>query len=1123
MRKRLTAALLCLCLLFTLLPATAFAEGEPDSGPPPAQSALCEHHPQHDESCGYTEGTEGSPCTHEHTEDCYTLVTKCVHTHTEDCYPADDTATPSDAEEKEPVCGHVCSEESGCITMALDCKHEHDEACGYVPATEGTSCTFVCEVCNTQDKDSGTTATPSDAQPEECTCETLCTGEEINEDCPVCSVEGAELDKVCVGVAPMLPVTALAAGPNTVYVGGVDLVGSPDNIVYATTNESGEVVKDGANANNYNIKWDGSTLTLHDATIQKDLYASDLPLSNIAGAAIGVINQSGDAGLTITLEGTNTIKDVSAAIHVFALSGSASLTITGDGILSASSGFNPGIRVQSSTGNGTLAITGAKVTASSSYSGNGVQIRCGDSSNASLTVNGGSLTATGSGATFAGIQLLFGSGGSGSGTPTVTVSGNAIVRANGSAGGITSNSSTGVQTKADTDGTDGTGGIVFDGNTGTVYGDVELQEDLEIGEGESLKLDSGASLNAGGHNVIVDGGTLGEGFNLGDSVKYAPTITTHPKNVEVKEKETATFTVEATGSDLSYQWQQSTDNGSKWTNITGETNTTYTIATTTMDMNGTQYRCVVTGYGTAAESNAATLTVQKATTPIDPKYVRYIVEHYKQNTDGSYTLADTEQPIDEIGKTVTATPKTYEGYTYNPNAAGTVVNGTLKEISSPDDIVTLKLYYDITLYTVTVNGSYAQTTGAGSYAKDATVTIDAGTRSGYTFDGWTSADGVTFANAGSAQTTFTMPDKAVTVTANWKKNSGGGSSYDYYTITASAGTGGSISPSGSVSVREDTDKTFTITPDSGYHISDVLVDGKSVGAVASYTFDNVRRSHTIEATFAKGNPATGNPFTDVHPDDWFYDHVMFVYQNGLMNGTSATTFSPNEAATRAQVAVIFYRMAGSPAVTGDSPFTDVENGPGTAWYYNAVLWAQQNGIVSGYGDGTFHPGTNITREQLAVIFYNYAKLKGYDVSAVNDLSGFTDAGDVSDWALPAMRWAVGNGIMGGYGDGILGPQGTATRAQVAAMLRRFIENNKLVPPAVLPGGDSGTTGTGGTGSGGGGWTQQVTSPQTGDSSNIGLWFSLMLLSLSGIVALLVTEKVRRRRMEDEEAPNPLMI
>ena len=426
-------------------------------------------------------------------------------------------------------------------------------------------------------------------------------------------------------------------------------------------------------------------------------------------------------------------------------------------------------------------------------------------------------------------------------------------------------------------------------------------------------------------------------------------------------------------------------------------------------------------------------------------------------------------------------------------------------------------------YTVTFDANGGSVNPSGSSTKDGKLeSLPTPTRGGYDFLGWyTQKDG------GDKVTTNTVFTKNSTIYAHWQKESssggGGGSSYDYYTITASAGTGGSISPSGSVSVREDTDKTFTITPDSGYHISDVLVDGKSVGAVTSYTFDNVQKRHTIEAIFAKENPDTGNPFTDVHPDDWFYNDVMFVYQNGLMAGTSDTTFSPNAPITRAQVAVIFYRMAGSPAVTGDSPFTDVKNGPGTAWYYNAVLWAQQNGIVSGYGDGTFRPGTDITREQLAVIFYNYAKHKGYDVSAAGDLSGFTDAGDVSDWALPAMRWAVGSGIMGGYGDGILGPQGTATRAQVAAMLRRFIENNKLVPPAVLPGGDSGTTGTGGTGSGGGGWTQQVTSPQTGDSSNIGLWFSLMLLSLSGIVALLVTEKVRRRRMEDEEAPNPLMI
>ena len=204
MKRRLTAAFLCLCLLFTLLPVTAFAEGEPDSGMPPAQSALCEHHTQHDESCGYTEGTAEISCSHEHTEDCYTLVTECIHEHTAECYPAEDdaenTATPSDAEEAEPTeCTHECSEESGCITKTLDCKHQHDEACGYVPSTEGTRCNFVCEVCNVQD--SGDVSTPSDTQLEECICETLCTEDSINMDCLVCSVDGADLT-VCKGTAP---------------------------------------------------------------------------------------------------------------------------------------------------------------------------------------------------------------------------------------------------------------------------------------------------------------------------------------------------------------------------------------------------------------------------------------------------------------------------------------------------------------------------------------------------------------------------------------------------------------------------------------------------------------------------------------------------------------------------------------------------------------------------------------------------------------------------------------------------------------------------------------------------------------------------------------------------------
>ena len=223
-KKRLFAAFVSLCLIVSMLPTAAFAEaGAQDSGIVTGASGLCEHHTRHDESCGYTEGTAEIPCSHEHTEDCYTLVTECVHEHTADCYS--DGILPVDGEEKTAdVCSHVCSEESGCITKTLDCKHEHDEACGYVPATEGTPCTFVCEICNAQD--SGDPATPSDAQPEECTCETLCTGEKVNADCPVCSAEGAELDKVCTGAAPMLTAAAPLSGEHTNHNGWKTLSGT---------------------------------------------------------------------------------------------------------------------------------------------------------------------------------------------------------------------------------------------------------------------------------------------------------------------------------------------------------------------------------------------------------------------------------------------------------------------------------------------------------------------------------------------------------------------------------------------------------------------------------------------------------------------------------------------------------------------------------------------------------------------------------------------------------------------------------------------------------------------------------------------------------------------------------
>ena len=310
---------------------------------------------------------------------------------------------------------------------------------------------------------------------------------------------------LCLG---LLPVTALAATPNgqVIYVGNVNVTSGG----YWTTGNDGTVTAftgEGTPADNF-IHYDATNnvLTLHNAVIKKGLdYSESIQGGTyIPGSAIGVFHQNGAAELTIQLEGTNTIAEVSNGIYVLAPSnstGDASLTITGSGSLDTS-GIQTGIRVQSNGGNATLSIENAKVTATASSYGNGVSVQSKNDSSVSLTVDGGSLTATGSGNYGAGIQLQFGSAVSGSGTPTVTVSNNAIVRANG---GVANNSSTSIQYGS---GNEENGGIVFDGSIGTVYGSVTLQDDLTIGAGETLTIGDGASLTVPEGTTLTNNGTV---------------------------------------------------------------------------------------------------------------------------------------------------------------------------------------------------------------------------------------------------------------------------------------------------------------------------------------------------------------------------------------------------------------------------------------------------------------------------------------------------------------------------------------------------------------------------------------------------------------------------------------
>ena len=463
---------------------------------------------------------------------------------------------------------------------------------------------------------------------------------------------------------------------------------------------------------------------------------------------------------------------------------------------------------------------------------------------------------------------------------------------------------------------------------------------------------------------------------------------------------------------------------------------------------------------------------------------------------------------------LTATPNSgYRFKEWQVISGGVTISGD--SFTMPDENVTVKAIFEQdstppqpTTYTVTINGGGAGVSGNGSYTQGTTVNIYAGTRSGYTFTGWSTED-VTIQNADSANASFTMPGKDVAVTATWTYNgggsSGGGHTTTYYTLTFET-NGGSAIAKVTGTYGKTIDLSSYVPTRDGYDFSGWYSDKELTNKITSIKLTGNKTVYAGWTESSEVNPDTGagNPFTDVKETDWFYDDVMFVYENGLMVGTSGTTFSPYNNTTRAQIAVIFYRLAGSPAVEGKNTFTDVEYGPGTAWYYDAVTWVQQSGIMGGYGNNLFGPNDPVTREQLASIFYNYAKYKGYDVSTTGSLDRFTDKDSVSAWAQEAMKWAVGNGIINGKENNILDPKGTATRAEIAAMLHRFIEKYKLVPAAS-------TTGNSGTGGGTSGWVQRTGSPMTGDGSHMGLWLFTLCTSAGALAALLIF-----KRREDEE-------
>ena len=547
-------------------------------------------------------------------------------------------------------------------------------------------------------------------------------------------------------------------------------------------------------------------------------------------------------------------------------------------------------------------------------------------------------------------------------------------------------------------------------------------------------------------------------------------------NYNAKDIDVGTLTInQATGGTLAaYNFQQ------KYTDLTAKTITpdysnlpagqTWTYSVSAPVTSGT---AAVTGTSIGADTGVLSYTLTAGAKDNTVKWTVTISSHNYADFTKEVTLTLTDKD-DQAALTLTGGTTVVYGQTLQLGTSGgsgtgtvtyAVTNGTGEATidatgkMTPVKVGTVKVtatkagdasYNSITSAEVEIHITRATPTGAPKYTAITTsgkTLADAGlTTAGSTLNPnagtlvWVDNAGAVLSDttAVAANTTykwlFTPTDANYTTLTGsielyHKSSSGGGGwYYTYYTIKATAGTNGSISPSGWTSVRDGRDQTFTITPDKGYAVAKVLVDGKSVGAVKSYTFKNVTKDHTIEAIFMKsnGNPQTG-VFVDVAEGSYYEEAIDWAVEKGITNGVSSNMFAPNDPCTRAQIVTFLWRAAGSPAPKSMSSFTDV---PADAFYAKAVAWAVENGITSGTGESKFSPNATCTRAQAVTFLY-----RASGSPAVSGSAEFSDVATNAYYA-DAVAWAAKKGITTGIGGGLFGSDNDCTRGQIVTFLWR---------------------------------------------------------------------------------------
>lgn len=337
----------------------------------------------------------------------------------------------------------------------------------------------------------------------------------------------------------------------------------------------------------------------------------------------------------------------------------------------------------------------------------------------------------------------------------------------------------------------------------------------------------------------------------------------------------------------------------------------------------------------------------------------------------------------------------------------------------------------VTVYVTTKSGVL---TGDGSLTLG---TISANDGTNFTVE---KASGVKVVGSDNSETTYNQVDQGGSSGGSSSGgSSSGGSTTTTRTITIQSSFGGKVTASASQAAQGKV-ITLTALPNSGYVLKSLTVttaSGTSVPVAnqssGKYTFTMPAAAVTVKAVFAAQETDPGFPFADVAKGSWYYEGVRYAYENGLMSGTGEGTFSPDLPTSRGMLVTILYRLAGSPAA-GSASFTDVAQGQ---WYADGVAWASANGVVSGYPDGSFRPNDTITREQMAAILYQYARIQGKLDDSQADLSIFSDLDSLSAYAKEPMSWAVAQGLFSGVSADTLAPGGSTTRAQAAVILTAF--------------------------------------------------------------------------------------